>query len=551
MKYILVSGGCLSGLGKGICASSTGLLLQMHGLHVTAIKIDPYLNIDAGTMSPFEHGEVYVLRDGGETDLDLGNYERFLDITLTKDHNITTGKIYKHVIDAERRGDYLGKTVQIVPHVTTAIKEWIERVAGLNAIIGSNGNVCIIELGGTIGDFESGPFVEGLRQLKRSLPQGDFCHVHVTLVPTLGEQKTKPTQQSVGLVRRAGLPPDFIITRSDAPLGRAARNKIAAYCDVAPECIISSHNTILYNVPIVFHGQGYDHELLRFLKVANAPLTALYYERWYHIAETAGALERSDKTKTLAIVGKYTQNRDSYLSLLKAIEHAAIAAGVALDIRWVSAEGLPNDLNSDSGGELFNDLNGNKNTSLEARLEGCDYMIVPGGFGSRGFEGKVRAVQWAYEHGVKVLGICLGMQVLVTWAMRALCGIQEANSIEVDPDCKVPSTIHMHDLDQSQMGGTMRLGLQKVVLDGGSMVERVYGGLEVLERYRHRYEIHPAAVRAIEEVGCGVAFTGRNRHRMAVVEGSLKGFEFIGVQYHPEYETHAYRPHPLFRWLIK
>lgn len=528
MKYIVVSGGCLSGLGKGICASSTGLLIQMHGIHVTAIKIDPYLNIDAGTMSPFEHGEVYVLEDGGETDLDLGNYERFLDISLTKDHNITTGKIYKHVIDAERRGDYLGQTVQIVPHITTAIKDWIKRVAERDACsLGVNGNVCIIELGGTIGDFESGPFIEGLRQLKRSVPPQDFCHVHVTLVPTVGssrEQKTKPTQQSVGRIRSTGLAPDFIITRSDDPLSQSARDKIAIYCDVPHERIISSHDTILYNVPILFHKQGYDTEIIKFLGITKAPLLPLYYERWHCIADTASRLQNVQHKRILGIVGKYTQNRDSYLSLLKAIEHAAIANGVALDIRWIDSE--------------------THEHSMDVALNGCESLIIPGGFGSRGFEGKVSALDWAFKKGVRVLGICLGMQVMVTWTMRRQLGIDDANSIEIDPDCKHPSTIHMHDLDQSKMGGTMRLGLQEIVLDKGSMISQIYiGQTTIKERYRHRYEIHPDAVLAL---GGHKVFTGRNKHRMAVLEMD----NMIGVQYHPEYQTHAYRPHPLFNWIV-
>ncbi|EFJ26718.1 hypothetical protein SELMODRAFT_97444 [Selaginella moellendorffii] len=535
MKYVIVTGGVVSGLGKGVTASSIGVVLQSCGLRVTSIKIDPYLNTDAGTMSPFEHGEVFVLDDGGEVDLDLGNYERFLDVTLTKNNNITTGKIYQSVIDAERRGDYLGKTVQVVPHITVEIQEWIERVAVV-PVDGKEGaaDVCVIELGGTIGDIESSPFVEALRQFQFRVGQENFCLVHVSLIPVLGvvgEQKTKPTQHSVQALRALGLTPDLLGCRSAKPLEQCTREKLSQFCHVPAGHILSIHDVSnIWHVPLLLRDQNVHLAILKKLNLSSAPQPEL--SEWTQRAERSDALSIPVK---IGMVGKYTGLSDSYLSVLKALTHASLACGRKLVIEWVAStdleDGSPRDLHD----------------AAWAALKSVDGILVPGGFGDRGTQGKVLAAKYARENNVPYLGVCLGMQIAVIEFARSVLGLDGANSTEFDPATPHPCVLYMPEISRTHKGGTMRLGVRRTFFQKPNcLTSKLYGNESFVdERHRHRYEVNPELVDRLEEAG--LTFVGKDEtgRRMEIVELPEHKY-FVGVQFHPEFKSRPGKPSPVF-----
>jgi len=570
-KIIVVTGGVLSGIGKGVTASSMGVLLRGMGLRVTALKIDPYLNVDAGTMSPFEHGEVFVLDDGGETDLDLGNYERFLSVSLTKESNLSTGKIYQSVIERERMGDYLGKTVQVVPHVTDAIQEWVLRVAKapvarFGASKKETPEVCIVELGGTLGDIESMPFVEALRQLQENIGYKNMCFVHVSLVPVLGspsEQKTKPTQHSVAQMRQLGLTPDFIACRGKEPIAMSARRKISCFTSVDPNAIISIHDVSnIYRVPLMMMEQNLGSMLAHRLRIKpfcdrssskkysmRSDITHLneskVIKEWRQLAD---GVDEPESECVIAMVGKYVDQGDAYLSVIKALTHAAIATKQRLKVEWIEASRL------DSSDEETTEK---VREEAFAKLKKCHGIVVPGGFGMRGFEGKVEAIKYARESKTPFLGICLGMQASVVEYCRNELGRPNAHSAEFKDDLNEDfddAIIFMPEGDRERMGGTMRLGLRETVLQKGSVARKVYGSENVLERHRHRYEVNPAIVPDLE--AAGLKFVGRNTdksgERMEVVEidETIHPY-FIAAQFHPEFTSRPEKPNPLFKGLLQ
>ncbi|KAJ0986180.1 hypothetical protein J5N97_004536 [Dioscorea zingiberensis] len=543
MKYVLVTGGVVSGLGKGVTASSIGVVLKACGLRVTSIKIDPYLNTDAGTMSPFEHGEVFVLDDGGEVDLDLGNYERFLDVKLTRDNNITTGKIYQHVINKERKGDYLGKTVQVVPHITDAIQEWIERVAVI-PVDGKEGpaDVCVIELGGTIGDIESMPFIEALGQFSYRVGPGNFCLVHVSLVPVLnvvGEQKTKPTQHSVRGLRGLGLTPDILACRSTTALDENVKEKLSQFCHVPVSSIVNLYDvTNIWHIPLLLKEQKAHEALLKGLNlqgVAREPML----EEWMERAKICDTLHESVR---IAMVGKYTGLSDSYLSVLKALLHASVARRRKLVVEWVPASDLE-EATLKEAPEVYK--------AAWNLLKSADGVLVPGGFGDRGVEGKILAAKYARENKVPFLGICLGMQIAVIEYCRSILKLRDANSTEFDPETTNPCVIFMPEGSKTHMGGTMRLGSRRTyfhTMDCKSA--KLYGNVShVDERHRHRYEVNPDMVKELEEAG--LAFVGKDDtgKRMEILELPTHPY-FVGVQFHPEFKSRPGKPSALFSGLI-
>ncbi|WOL02115.1 CTP synthase-like isoform X1 [Canna indica] len=542
MKYVLVTGGVVSGLGKGVTASSIGVLLQACGLRVTSIKIDPYLNTDAGTMSPFEHGEVFVLDDGGEVDLDLGNYERFLDIKLTRDNNITTGKIYQFVISKERKGDYLGNTVQVVPHITDAIQEWIERVA----IIPVDGteepaDVCIIELGGTIGDIESMPFIEALCQFSHRVGHGNFCLVHVSLVLVLnvvGEQKTKPTQHSVRGLRALGLTPNILACRSEKPLDENVKWKLSQFCHVPVDNIFTLYDVPnIWHVPLLLKDQNAHIAILTKLELSSLGEPNL--EKWMNRAVICDKLHEPVR---IAIVGKYTGLSDSYLSVLKALLHASVACRRKLVVDWVPATDLEEIRASE---EL------NLHQNAWNLLKGADGVLVPGGFGDRGIQGKIIAAKYARENNIPFLGICLGMQIAVIEFACSVLKLEDANSTEFDPNTKNPCVILMPEGSKTHMGGTMRLGSRRTFFhDVDCKSAKLYGNVRYIdERHRHRYEVNPNMIMELENAG--LAFVGKDEsgRRMEILELHDHPY-FVGVQFHPEYNSRPGKPSAPFLGLI-
>lgn len=537
MKYIVVTGGVVSGLGKGVTISSMGRLLQACGLRVTAIKIDPYLNVDAGTMSPFEHGEVFVLDDGGETDLDLGNYERFLNIHLTQDHNITTGKIYRHVILKERRGDYLGKTVQVVPHITNEIQDWIERVAKIpTSSDGKEADVCLVEVGGTVGDIESSVFLEALRQFQFRVGSENFLLSFVSLVPVISEeQKTKPTQHGVKDLRSLGLSPSIIFCRSTEELSEATKQKISDFCHVPASNVLSVHDvTNVYQVPLLLQAQSL-HKLLQSqlkFSIDNPDLGP-----W---AAMANNMSSWTATVQICLIGKYTGLQDSYLSIIKALRHAAIACEHKLDLQWVEASDLENN-----------------DQEAWGKVKSAQGIIVPGGFGNRGFEGKILAAKYCRENNKPYLGVCLGFQAVVVEYCRNVLQLEGANSSEFDENALHPVVFFMPEIDKTTMGGTMRLGSRVTkfthpTFDDGStsITKQLYGNKDMIyERHRHRYEVNPDYVDQIHEGGLKLVGRDETGERMEVAE--LPGHPYyVGAQYHPEFKSRPLAPSPPFHGLV-
>ncbi len=527
MKLIFVSGGVISGLGKGITASSIGLLLKSRGISVTSIKIDPYLNIDAGTMNPFEHGEVYVLDDGGEVDLDLGNYERFMDLHLGRDNNITTGKVYRTVIDNERRGEYLGKTVQIIPHITDEIKRRITAVAR-----SSGADVAIVELGGTVGDIESMPFLEAARQLGRDLGREEnVLFVHTTLIPIMGavgEEKSKPTQHSVRDLMSAGIKPDIIVGRCSRELSPAAKAKIAMFCDVDEDAVISCPDArSIYEVPLILERQGVADYIVRRMKLS--PMTSgRHMEKWEAFL---GRIINPTSEVTIALVGKYTALADAYLSQLEALTHAGAERSCHVKVQFVDSDTL---LRQDP----------------KEVLKDADGILIPGGFGVRGVEGKIAAAKYARENNIPFLGVCLGFQVATIEIARDVLGLKGADSTEFRPDTPDPVIFIMPEQQGvTQMGGTMRLGAQDVVVKDGSKAAALYGRTQISERHRHRYEVNPAYIERFERAGW--VFTGKSVDGTKMEIGELQGHPyFVASQFHPEFKSRPMRPSPLHQGLV-
>ncbi|WRT66010.1 CTP synthase [Kwoniella shivajii] len=552
VKYILVCGGVISGIGKGVIASSTGLILKTAGLKVTAIKIDPYMNIDAGTMAPTEHGEVYVLNDGGETDLDLGNYERYLDVSLNRDNNVTTGKVYQHVIDRERKGDYLGKTVQIIPHLTNAIQDWIERVSKIPVDgTGEEPDVCIIELGGTVGDIESMPFVEAMRQFQFRVGHENFALIYVSLIPVVGgEQKTKPTQAGVRDLRGLGLLPDLIACRCTDPLLTATMEKVSMFCHVSPQQVLGVHNvSSTYHVPLLLQQQGMLNYFKKRLNLDEITVNDKFKQkgeefmgRWK--ALTVGQ-ERLFDTVSIVLVGKYTTLEDSYMSVVKALEHASMRCGRKLELQWVDSSDLEPQTQT-SNPVKFHDA--------WSALCSAKGIIVPGGFGHRGTEGMIAAVKWAREQKVPFLGICLGFQVAVIEWARNVCGLQDANSAELVPETIHPVICFMPEISKTVMGGNMRLGLRPTIFEPkteSSKLRKLYGSKEVAwERHRHRYEVEPKYVDELESKD-GLRFIGKDERgeRMQMLELDDHPY-FVALQAHPEFCSRPLNPSPPFLGLI-
>jgi len=518
-KYVVVTGGVVSSLGKGIAAASLGLLLKARGLRVTLQKLDPYLNVDPGTMSPFQHGEVFVTDDGAETDLDLGHYERFTNTSLTRSHNVTAGQVYDTILSKERRGDYLGRTVQVIPHVTDEIKR---RITGL--ALTSQVDVAIIEIGGTVGDIESLPFLEAVRQLRLELRR-DTLFVHVTLVPYLkvaGEVKTKPTQHSVRELREIGIQPDILLCRSEVPLDSEVREKIALFCNVPTEAVIgATDKPSIYEVPLMFHEGGLDALVVQGLGLdTDAP----DLRAW---ADFVSRVQVPEKECEIAVVGKYTHVRDAYKSIVEAFVHAGAANHARVRVRWVEA------------GEV-------ETRGAEESLAEVDGVLVPGGFGERGIEGKIEAARYARERGIPYFGLCLGLQVATIEFARHVAGWQEANSSEFDAHAAQKVIDLMADQEGlSEKGGTMRLGSYRCALKPGSLAARAYGRSEVEERHRHRYEFNNKYAAQLQSRG--LVFSGRcvGRDLIEIIELPDHPW-FLAVQFHPELKSRPYDPHPLF-----
>ncbi len=525
-KYIFVTGGVVSSLGKGITAASLGRLLKNRGYRVTIQKFDPYLNIDPGTMSPYQHGEVFVTDDGAETDLDLGHYERFIDINLSQRSNVTSGRIYQTVISRERKGDYLGGTVQVIPHVTNAIKEQVFRV-GQEV----NADVVITEIGGTVGDIESQPFLEAIRQVKKDIGKENVLYIHVTLLPYIsasGELKTKPTQHSVKEMRSIGIQPDIIVCRSEYPISQEMKEKIALFCDVDVDAIIENRTAqSIYEVPLMMQHEGLDKIVLRKLQLEDKPLDM---SDWEHMVDRMlhpqGELE-------VALVGKYVSLHDAYLSVVESLDHAGYAFNRKVNIRWIDSEEVEA---SDDLAPLF---------------AGVDGIVVPGGFGSRGVEGKIRTIRFAREHKIPYLGLCLGMQCAVMEFARNVCGIEDAISSEFDADAEHPVIDLMPDqVDVEDKGGTMRLGLYPCKLVDGTRSRKLYGEELVYERHRHRYEFNNAYRKQLTDAGLILAGTSPDERLVEIVEVKNHPF-FVAVQFHPEFKSRPNNPHPLFYGFIQ
>lgn len=524
-KYIFITGGVVSSLGKGIAAASLGRLLKNKGLKVFMVKFDPYLNVDPGTMSPYQHGEVFVTSDGGETDLDLGHYERFIDEDLTKHSSITTGKIYQSVIDKERRGDYLGATVQVIPHITNEIKDRLVEIAR-----DSDCDVLITEIGGTVGDIESLPYIEAIRQMRRDVGYKNTLYIHNTLVPyleTTGELKTKPTQHSVKELKSLGISPDMIILRTRKSLNHEIKEKVALFCDVPVEAVIECIDVdVLYEVMINLKNEGLDLLVSRHLRLIEKESNIDFFEK------LVKNIKNIHKKVHVALVGKYVSLKDAYLSLVEAMNHAGYYHLVDIEIRWIDATHI-------------------NETNIDKYLQSVDGILVPGGFGQRGIDGKILAIQYARENHIPFLGICLGMQLAVVEFARNVCGLKDAHSTEFDLETKNP----VIDFTQNQyegiaLGGTLRLGLYDCEIRKDSLAYKVYNKGIIKERHRHRYEFNNQFKDILEQNG--LIFSGINpqSHLVEMIELKEHPF-FIGVQYHPEFLSRPDRPHPLFKAFVK
>ena len=524
-KFIFVTGGVSSSLGKGLTASSLGRLLKMRGYRITMCKLDPYINVDPGTMNPGEHGEVFVTDDGGETDLDLGHYERFIDESLSRNSNTTTGSIYSSVIAKERRGDYLGKTVQVIPHVTDEIKERVNRLASDDL------DVVIVEIGGTVGDIEIVPFIEAIRQFRRDVGRDNVCYVHLTLVPYLavnGEQKTKPTQHSVTELRSRGIQPDVIVCRSDQPISEGLKRKISLLCDVNIQAVISAIDaSSIYEIPLAMHEEGLDDFVCDLLKldVEDHPINLASWE------DLVDRVEHLDRTVRIGVIGKYVNMPDAYLSIVESLNHAGFHHGAKVALEWIDAERVPTEIGVDV-------------------LERLDGIVIPGGFGERGIEGMIAAAQIARESQIPVLGICLGMQVMVVETARNIAGLEGANSSEFDRLSPHPVIDLMAEqLDVSDMGGTMRLGAYPAMLLPGSRVADLYGTEVASERHRHRYEYNGRYKTRLETAGLLCSGVSPDGRLVEFVERPDHPF-FVGTQAHPEFKSRPDRQHPLFQGLL-
>ncbi len=523
-KHIFVTGGVASGLGKGITGSSLGRLLKARGLRVTMQKFDPYINVDPGTMNPFEHGEVFVTDDGGETDLDLGHYERFIDEPLTKDSNATTGSIYQAVLAAERHGDYLGKTVQVIPHITDEIKRRIRRLATADT------DVVITEVGGTAGDIEILPFLEAIRQMRLDAGRGNVCYVHVTLVPFIGpsgEQKTKPTQHSVTELRSRGIQPDAVVLRSEEPIDTALREKISRLCDVELSGVVNAPDASnLYEIPLILHEEGLDRYVCEILGLSNLEPDL---QSWSSLVDR---IEGSTSKVRIGIIGKYVSLPDAYMSVVEALRHGGYQHAADIEIEWIQAEDVEGLL---AGG----------------RLGHLDGMIIPGGFGERGIEGKIAAAHYARENEIPCLGICLGLQVMVTEFCRNGLGLVGANSREFDPTTAHPVVDLMDSQrDVTDMGGTMRLGLYPARLLEGTKAAAMYGEALIYERHRHRYEVNNDYRAPMEEQGLRCSGLSPDGRLVEFIELETHPF-WVGTQAHPEFKSRPDRPAPLFQGLVE
>ncbi len=531
-KYVFVSGGVVSSLGKGIAAASLAAILESRGIKATLLKLDPYINVDPGTMSPFQHGEVFVTEDGAETDLDLGHYERFQSARMRRSNNFTTGQIYESVIKKERRGDYLGRTVQVIPHITDEIKAFIARGAG-------DAEVAIVEIGGTVGDIESLPFLEAVRQMRLELGDRYTCYVHLTLVPFIksaGEIKTKPTQHSVKELREIGIQPDALLCRSDRPIPDEEKKKIALFTNVPANAVISVWDVdSIYKIPWMLHQQMLDEIVCHKLNIIAKPADLRV---WKHLVE---ALEHPQHEVTVAMVGKYVDLTDSYKSLNEALVHAGIHTRSKVNIRYVDSEAIERE-------------------GLD-ELKGVDAVLVPGGFGKRGVEGKIKAIQYARENKLPYLGICLGMQLAVIEFARHVCGLAGANSTEFDPDTPHPVIAlitEWQDRDgrierrseKSDLGGSMRLGAQAATLEPGSIVRRIYGTDTINERHRHRYEVNNQYLQRMKDKGLRVAGITQAEQLCEMIEMPAHPW-FIGCQFHPEFTSTPRSGHPLFKAFIE
>ncbi len=527
-KFIFVTGGVVSSLGKGLAAASIGCLLEARGIRVGMMKFDPYLNVDPGTMSPFQHGEVFVTDDGAETDLDMGHYERFTHARLSRDNNLTSGRIYEQVITKERRGDYLGKTVQVIPHVTNEIKNAMRKVAAENQVV-------LVEIGGTVGDIESLPFLEAIRQMRQDLGRDNTLFVHVTLVPWIAaaqELKTKPTQHSVKEMLSIGIQPDILLCRTERNLPKEMRSKIAAFCNVEEAAVIAARDVAnIYELPLALEAEHVDRLVLKYLRMEDAPEAKL--DKWRSLVHRA--YHPKDEVH-IGIVGKYVEYEDSYKSLKEALVHGALDANLKLRVTWIEAEGLETE-----GG------------SYSAQLEGLDGILVPGGFGKRGVEGLLNAIRYARENRVPYFGICLGMQTACIEFARNVCGIKDANSSEFDPSTANRIIYKLRELTGvEEMGGTMRLGAWTCIMEPGSLAARTYGTTEISERHRHRYEFN----REYEPLltGAGLRLTGTTPDATYVEMVELPQDQhpyFIACQFHPEFKSKPLEPHPLFRDFVK
>jgi CTP synthase len=530
-KYIFVTGGVVSSLGKGLAASSIGCLLESRGLQVALIKLDPYINVDPGTMSPFQHGEVFVTDDGAETDLDLGHYERFTHAQLSQANNWTTGRIYLSVIEKERRGDYLGKTIQVIPHITNEIKEAVRKVAE-----NDKPDVVIVEIGGTVGDIESLPFLEAIRQMGNEEGTGNALFIHVTLVPYIaaaGELKTKPTQHSVRDLREIGIAPDILLCRSEKALSRDLRAKIALFCNVKESAVISAQDVdTIYDVPLAFHEQGLDGLIVSLLGLEQRAPEANLTE-WRNLVATIR--EPSGGETSIAIVGKYVELEDSYKSLREALTHGGVANNLRVDVKWIESE------------ELMDD-------DYEDRLRDFDAILVPGGFGKRGIAGMIRAIYYARKTRTPYFGICLGMQTACIEYARNVCELKDADSTEFDLETPHPVIFKLRDLvGVEELGGTMRLGAWPCRLASGSLVSEIYGGVdEISERHRHRYEFNPEYRQKLESEGLVFSGVSPDGKFVEMIELAREVHPwFVAGQFHPEYKSKPLSAHPLFASFVR